>query len=477
MTNPCKAIVKLTVCVLALAACFHAGGSAASEVNLCNEGNTPAYVAVVEVIDLGVANYHAWGWIKVANGAGCQPVYAAGYPAVSPVYIGLQYQDETGAWHVRLMQPEHPDKSAHHSDQRFCVTDSDAFDYFGKTLQDMATCKPGMKPMAFSLYVDLGEGCCNALTFHITPRYELEYASADPEFNPPVGPGKVEDLAPVLNGAADRASTLKSFLATHQPPITNLWLHWCMSDAAVQRQSWSDPQSARAQALGLAVRNFLDTHDFSAQADRAATVPIAWVRGNLVLTLRIHEANGAFEVLDAPGCGEGMQDVLTTHMQINRNTGTQAGAQAEAPHAGAILPTPPASLQPQPRASINEQMAAAVFNKNPFTVTKLLAAGADVNANMKVGMTPLHTAAILNAKDVAMVLLAHGAHVNAVDDEGRTPLHWAATGNARAVAELLLDHGASVNARDNKGRTPLRIALEQKASAVADLLRAHGGTE
>jgi hypothetical protein len=476
MTGQCKAMLKLALCVLTLVACFHAGRSAASEVVIYNKGNTTAYLARVEAVSfLGVTRYRAIGWVKLEKGEHAT-IYDADDP--DPFYVGYTYLDEADVDHVSVTHPEESEDSyVHYSDKRFCVTPHDEFDYWGKTIEDMQTCKPGFVPMQFALYFDVRSDSYDNVTEHyiIEPDYNLEYASADPEFNKPIGPGKVDGLAPILNAAVDRATRLKSFLANHQPPITNLELHWCMTDAAVQRQSWEDPQSARASALGSAVQNFLDTHDFSAEADRASTVPIGWVRGNLLLTLRIYETSGAFEVLEAPGCGDGMQDVVTIHMQFQHNPDAQTSAQ-QVP-AAPILPRVPSELHSNPGASINEQMAAAIFNKNPFTVSKLLAAGADVNANMKSGMTPLHSAAILNAKDVAVVLLAHGANVNTADDEGSTPLHWAAEGNARAVAELLLAHGANVNARDRQGRTPLRRALAQKASAVADLLRAHGGTE
>jgi uncharacterized protein len=109
-------------------------------------------------------------------------------------------------------------------------------------------------------------------------------------------------------------------------------------------------------------------------------------------------------------------------------------------------------------------------------VTRLLTAGADVNAREgRDGATPLHAAALASQPAMAEVLIAHGADVNALNVGGFTPLHAAAYSGSVPVAELLLDKGAVVDEAAKKfGVTPLLVAGEQDNLAVAELLIARG---
>ena len=104
----------------------------------------------------------------------------------------------------------------------------------------------------------------------------------------------------------------------------------------------------------------------------------------------------------------------------------------------------------------NEEILAAVKSDNTQEVTRLLAAGADVNARGLDGAMPLHTAAIENRKEVAELLIRAGANVNAKDTRnGWTPLHVAAVKAEMPLVELLIANGADVNAKNNAGNTPL----------------------
>ena len=127
---------------------------------------------------------------------------------------------------------------------------------------------------------------------------------------------------------------------------------------------------------------------------------------------------------------------------------------------------------------------AAQFGREDL-VGPLIAAGADIEAQNRLGARPLHVAASYGHPTVAKLLLARGAAVEARDRGGKTPLHAAAFGlgdqsklEARIeVARLLLAARADVNAREpGSGFTPLRYAMsyESANTAMAALLLTHG---
>lgn len=149
-------------------------------------------------------------------------------------------------------------------------------------------------------------------------------------------------------------------------------------------------------------------------------------------------------------------------------------------------------------ASTNEHFSPlqlAVKNKAGTDVIQtLLAAGADVNACLRIGdipagaaadkyceqmHAPLHIATMRkdeDAADAVKVLCEAGADVNMhSDDHGNVPLHYV---HVKAVAEQLIQHGADVNA-ENAGRdTPPVSALrdnDTEADCVKVLLRAGAG--
>ena len=104
----------------------------------------------------------------------------------------------------------------------------------------------------------------------------------------------------------------------------------------------------------------------------------------------------------------------------------------------------------------------------------------DVNAKVEVfwgweNNSLLLVAARINDMEAARWLVANGAEVNAKIKWGATPLHGAAYENAAEVAELLIANGAEVNAKDEKGRTPMDAAIAHKSHAMQSLLRRHGG--
>ena len=103
----------------------------------------------------------------------------------------------------------------------------------------------------------------------------------------------------------------------------------------------------------------------------------------------------------------------------------------------------------------------------------LLDAGADVNAGDAAGERPLHKAVQLeddSAVFMITLLIEAGADVNARTNDGQTPLHQAASLDRVTAMAALLEAGAEVDARTNNGRTPLHQARERGQPAAAAIL-------
>ena len=101
-----------------------------------------------------------------------------------------------------------------------------------------------------------------------------------------------------------------------------------------------------------------------------------------------------------------------------------------------------------------------------------------INARDKDWWTPLFwTSRRHNFNDgsVLRLLLEHGADVNAQNRVGRTPLHRASLNGALEVARLLLEHDADVEAKSIIGETALQEAADRGHEEVVGLLREHGG--
>ena len=81
-------------------------------------------------------------------------------------------------------------------------------------------------------------------------------------------------------------------------------------------------------------------------------------------------------------------------------------------------------------------------------VARLLDAGADPNAALTMGETPLMTAARAGNLEAVARLLDHGADINlAEQDRQQTALMWAVAQRHPAIVRLLIDRGADIHAR------------------------------
>jgi len=92
---------------------------------------------------------------------------------------------------------------------------------------------------------------------------------------------------------------------------------------------------------------------------------------------------------------------------------------------------------------------------NIEAVKQHIAAGTDLNAKDRLGMTPLRWAARKGHLEIMELLIAKGA-----DLHGKGLLHTAAILGQEKAAELLIAKGVNVNAKHG-GVTPLHVAAEE----------------
>ncbi|MEC9330965.1 MAG: ankyrin repeat domain-containing protein [Verrucomicrobiota bacterium] len=118
----------------------------------------------------------------------------------------------------------------------------------------------------------------------------------------------------------------------------------------------------------------------------------------------------------------------------------------------------------------------AVTSGDAVDVKKAIDEGADVNAKVGGGKTPLHGAASNGFKEIAELLITNGADVNAKDDYSeRTPLFDAINWKGHTeIANLLINKGANVNAKDEMQQTPLYKSIRFGNAEIAELLIANG---
>jgi ankyrin repeat protein len=110
-------------------------------------------------------------------------------------------------------------------------------------------------------------------------------------------------------------------------------------------------------------------------------------------------------------------------------------------------------------------------------VRLLVAAGANVNAQGRDGLTPLHCAAMAGC-DVEPLLHA-GADISAQDVSGRTPVPWVAQkGDSMGANHMILDaEEGLLDLRNKDGKTAMHLAAEGGHSAILDYLLRTGASK
>lgn len=95
---------------------------------------------------------------------------------------------------------------------------------------------------------------------------------------------------------------------------------------------------------------------------------------------------------------------------------------------------------------------------NVRNLRALILGRADINATCNEGVTPLHLATRWQKHDCLKLLLENGAEHSATTTRLTTPLHIAAKEADEVATSLLLDAGAEINALTIDGWSPLHIA-------------------
>jgi len=117
------------------------------------------------------------------------------------------------------------------------------------------------------------------------------------------------------------------------------------------------------------------------------------------------------------------------------NPSNQSGTDA------AVQPNPPAAPAVPLTADEGALIEAAVKGDNA-QITKLLAAGVNVNVRDSAGGTPLAHAAWFGHVDTVKLLIEKGADLNAKKNDGGTPVLLATWNKHPEVVEILKKAGA-----------------------------------
>jgi uncharacterized protein len=116
----------------------------------------------------------------------------------------------------------------------------------------------------------------------------------------------------------------------------------------------------------------------------------------------------------------------------------------------------------------------AVYKVDSELVSTLLKRGANPNVHNLLGATPLSEAANLANAELVRLLLKAKADANGANDDGQTALLLAARNGSLEVAQLLVRAGANVNAREKwRGQTALMWAIGSNNVELVQFLVKH----
>ena len=116
----------------------------------------------------------------------------------------------------------------------------------------------------------------------------------------------------------------------------------------------------------------------------------------------------------------------------------------------------------------------AVLSGQTQSVTTLIKAGADIDAQGYDRASALAVASRSGYNDIVNILLNKGAQTETRDNDGRTPLWFAALNGQTDVVRMLVSAGANVNTQDNTGFSALSAASHKGHTDVVNVLLEYG---
>ncbi|MFK7696669.1 ankyrin repeat domain-containing protein [Paenibacillus sp. HJGM_3] len=125
-------------------------------------------------------------------------------------------------------------------------------------------------------------------------------------------------------------------------------------------------------------------------------------------------------------------------------------------------PTPGVHLAPSPsQAELNEQLLAAAEQGNLEQLSKLLSAGADINATDRSGRTSAMIAVHTNRLAVFNLLVEKGANINIRDHRSDNPLLYAGAEGKMEFLQAAIAAGADTKLTNRFGGTALIPAADR----------------
>ena len=110
----------------------------------------------------------------------------------------------------------------------------------------------------------------------------------------------------------------------------------------------------------------------------------------------------------------------------------------------------------------------------PNEVLRLLNKGANINADLGNGVTPLMYAVQGGHFEVVKILVLNGADLNKMPENGNTALITAVLQDSIDIAEFLIRHGADIDQGDYAEVTPLMQAVANGSYYMTDMLLYYG---
>jgi ankyrin repeat protein len=129
-----------------------------------------------------------------------------------------------------------------------------------------------------------------------------------------------------------------------------------------------------------------------------------------------------------------------------------------------------ASQCSQEPAAMNELLISAAERGDTAAIVRLLADGADINAQDARGRTAVLAATHANRVATARALIAAGADINIRDHINDNPLLYAGAAGLLDIVRLLIEAGADTRITNRYGGTALIPAAERGHVAVVEAL-------